>query len=64
VLFGSQLAPSEVGEVTLAQSVLARLPQGMPGLADRRFCGFALGTAARASGADLLWRIKKNMRLA
>jgi hypothetical protein len=35
VLFGSQLAPSEVGEVTPAQSVLARLPQGMLGLADR-----------------------------
>jgi hypothetical protein len=33
-------------------------------LADRQFFGFVLWNEARAGGADLLWRIKKNMRLA
>lgn len=64
VLFASQMAPYEVGEVTLAKSVLARLQPGMLCLADRPFFGFELWTTAQASGADLLWRIKKNMRLA
>lgn len=32
-------------------------------LADRQFFGFELWHQARASGADLLWRIKKNLRL-
>ena len=64
MLFASQMAPYEVGEVTLAQSVLARLQPGMLCLADRQFFGFGLWTTARTSGADLLWRIKKNMRLA
>ena len=32
-------------------------------LADRNFFGFALWNRARATGADLLWRVKKNLRL-
>jgi len=32
-------------------------------LADRNFFGFALWNGARATGADLLWRGKKNLRL-
>jgi len=32
-------------------------------LADRNFFGFALWNRGRASGADLLWRVKKNLRL-
>ena len=32
-------------------------------LADRQFFGFALWSLACGSGADLLWRVKKNMRL-
>jgi hypothetical protein len=32
-------------------------------LADRDFFGFALWNQARARGADLLWRVKKNLRL-
>jgi hypothetical protein len=64
VLFASQMAPCDTGEVTLAKSVLARLQPGMLCLADRQFFGFDLWSTARASGADLLWRIKKNLRLA
>ena len=64
VLFGSQMADCGTGEITLAKAVLARLEPGMLCLADRQFFGFALWNLARNSGADLLWRIKKNMRLA
>ena len=32
-------------------------------LADRNFFGFPLWKQAAATGADLLWRVKKNMRL-
>lgn len=64
VLFGSQMAGYATGEITLAKSALGGLEKGMLCLADRQFFGFALWTQAQASGADLLWRIKKNLRLA
>jgi hypothetical protein len=32
-------------------------------LADRSFFGFDLWQQARATGADLLWRVKRNLRL-
>ena len=64
VLFSSQMAGYTTGEITLAKSVLAGLRQGMLCLADRNFYGFDLWTQAQNTGADLLWRIKKNMRLA
>jgi IS4 transposase len=35
----------------------------MLGLADRNFFNYAMWNLARANGADLLWRIKKNTRL-
>jgi hypothetical protein len=64
VLFGSQMAGYATGETTLAKAVLAGLRKGMLCLADRQFFGFALWQAASATGADLLWRIKRNLRLA
>jgi hypothetical protein len=64
VLFASQMAGCATGEITLAKAVLAGLREGMLCLADRQFFGFALWTRAQATGADLLWRIKKNLRLA
>jgi len=63
VLFGTHLAGCHTGETTLAQGVIAALQKGMLCLADRNFFGFALWNQARARGADLLWRIKKNLRL-
>ena len=63
VLFGSQMAEYAIGETTLAQQVLPALRPGMLCLADRQFFGFQLWEQARATGADLLWRIKKNLRL-
>jgi hypothetical protein len=64
VLFGSQMAGYGTGEITLAKAVLGSLRPGMLCLADRQFFGFGLWNLARESGADLLWRIKKNLRLA
>jgi Insertion element 4 transposase N-terminal/Transposase DDE domain len=64
VLFASQMAAYGTGEIPLAKAVLPGLQKGMLCLADRQFFGFALWNEARAGGADLLWRIKKNMRLA
>jgi hypothetical protein len=63
VLFGTQVADYRTGEVTLAKTVLPALREGMLCLADRNFFGFELWTQASATGADLLWRIKKNLRL-
>jgi hypothetical protein len=64
VLFGSQMAGYGTGEITLAKTVLGNLQPGMLCLADRQFFGFGLWSLARETGADLLWRIKKNLRLA
>ncbi|HEV2247794.1 MAG TPA: IS4 family transposase [Terriglobia bacterium] len=63
VLFGTQLGGYHDGEVTLAHKVLSALKKGMLCLADRNFFGFDLWKKAHASGADLLWRVKRNLRL-
>lgn len=63
VLFGSRMADYHTGETTLAEQVLPSLRRGLLCLADRQFFGFALWNQARATGADLLWRVKKNLRL-
>ena len=63
VLFGAQPGSYAEGETTLAQAVLAALRPGMLCLADRQFFGAALWRAASATGADLLWRGKHNLRL-
>ena len=64
VLFGSQMDAYATGEITLAKTVLPCLRKGMLCLADRQFFGYELWKQARATGANLLWRVKKNMRLA
>jgi hypothetical protein len=63
VLFGTQLGGYTDGEITLAHQALPSLKKGMLCLADRNFFGFDLWKKARATGADLLWRVKKNLRL-
>jgi hypothetical protein len=64
VLFGTRLGGYAEGEITLAHKALPSLKKGMLCLADRNFFGFDLWKKARATGADLLWRVKKNLRLA
>jgi hypothetical protein len=63
VLFGARLGGFAEGETTLAHDVLTALRPGMLCLADRQFFGYVLWQAAAATGADLLWRVKHNLRL-
>lgn len=63
VLFGTRMDGFKTGEITLAKEVLGSLRQWMVCLADRNFYGFELWKQARGTGADLLWRVKKNLRL-
>lgn len=63
VLFGTEMGGYSTGEITLTKSVLKRLKPGMLCLADRNFLGYELWKQARATGADLLWRGKKHLRL-
>jgi len=63
VLFGARLGRFVDGETTLAQDALVALRPGTLCLADRQFFGYALWQAASATGADLLWRGKSNLRL-
>jgi Insertion element 4 transposase N-terminal/Transposase DDE domain len=58
VLFGSQMAGYKTSEIALTKAVLPLLQPGMLCLADRNFFGYALWDQARATGADLLWRVK------
>jgi Insertion element 4 transposase N-terminal/Transposase DDE domain len=63
VLFGARPGRLADGETALAYNVLTALRPGMLCLADRQFFGHALWQAATATGADLLWRVKHNVRL-
>jgi hypothetical protein len=63
VLFGTALGAYREGELTLAEEVIPHLCPGMLCLADRNFFSFYLWNQARATGADLLWRVKKNLVL-
>ncbi len=63
VLFGSQIGRYDTGEQTLAEEAVSPLRPGMLCLADRLFFSFKLWNKARATGGDLVWRVKKNMRL-
>jgi Insertion element 4 transposase N-terminal/Transposase DDE domain len=63
VLFATQMADYATSEIALAKAVLPSLKAGMLCLADRNFFGYAMWDQACATGADLLWRIKKNTRL-
>ena len=63
VLFGARLGRCADGEMTLAYDVVPALRPGMLCLADRYFFGYALWRAAAATGADLLWQVRCNLRL-
>lgn len=63
VLFGTQFGSYKTGEIALAKNALVSLKKGMLCLADRYFYGFDLWKQASSTGADLLWRMKKNILL-
>jgi hypothetical protein len=61
-IFDAVIGPYTTGENTLAQELVDRLTPGMVVLADRGFCGFPLWERAVATGADLLWRARSDMK--
>ena len=63
VLWAAQMDRYAVSELTLAERVVPALRQGMLCLADRFFPGYKLWPAATKRGADLLWRVRKDVRL-
>jgi hypothetical protein len=63
VLFATQMGGYSTGEITLAKQVIESLKPGMLCLADRNFLGYELWKQGQATGAELLWRGKKNLRL-
>jgi hypothetical protein len=63
VPFGTRPGRFADGETTLAHDALPAPRPGMLCLADRQFFGHALRRGAAATGADPLWRVKRNLRL-
>jgi len=63
VLFGAMIGGYRTGEAVLAREVVGRLAPGMLCLADRNFFSYNLWRRAAGAGADLLWRVKKNLAL-
>jgi hypothetical protein len=63
VVFDAAIGALHTGEHTLAREVFASLEAGMLLLADRGFFGVDLWQKAAASGADLLWRVRKDIVL-
>ncbi|GAB3147295.1 hypothetical protein GCM10027290_30360 [Micromonospora sonneratiae] len=63
VVFDAAIGPLRTGEHTLARAVFSSLRPGMLLLADRGFFGVDLWREAAATGADLLWRVRKDIVL-
>ena len=63
VLFGSRLGAYEKGETALCREVIPFLRKGMLCMGDRNFYGFKMWKEAKETAVDLLWRVKKNLRL-
>ena len=57
---GLEAGPYGTGEKPLARALFERLSPGMLCICDRYFYGFDLWEEARQTGAELLWRLKKN----
>ena len=62
VLFGAALGSYATGEITLAKQVVPHLGPGMLCLADRYFPGYALWKQTVETGAELVWRVRENIR--
>jgi hypothetical protein len=63
VLWAAQMDQFAVGENTLAKNVVTSLRPAMLCMADRLFFGYQLWKAAAKTGANLLWRVKRTVRL-
>jgi hypothetical protein len=63
VLWSVQMSGCRSDENSLVQLALSGLKPGMLCLADHYYPGYELWQQARQTGADLLWRARKNLRL-
>ncbi|MCY7287768.1 MAG: IS4 family transposase, partial [Cryobacterium sp.] len=63
VMFEAVIGPYTISENALSSELLTRLRPGMLCLADRGFYNFKAWQTASATGADLLWRVKDNLKL-
>jgi len=63
VLWAARMSKYRTDEITLARGVVPALRKGMLCLADRFFPGYKLWYTASQTGADLLWRTRRNARL-
>jgi len=63
LLCAAQMDKYSTDELTLAENVVPALKEGMLCLADRFFPSYKLWEKAAKTGADLLWRTRKNARL-
>lgn len=61
-IFDAEIDGCKTSEIEIARRLIARLTPGMLVLADRGFYGFRLWAQAAATGADLLWRVKTNLK--
>jgi hypothetical protein len=64
VVFDAAIGPLRTGEHTLAREVFRSVEEGTLLLGDRGFFGVDLWKTAAATGADLLWRVRKDIVLA
>ena len=63
VLWAARMSKYKTDELTLAEDVVPALQKGMLCLADRFFPSYKLWQRAAQTGAELLWRVRKNARL-
>jgi hypothetical protein len=63
VLWAARMDKYSTDELTLAEDVVPALRKGMLCLADRFFPSYKLWKSATHTGADLLWRTRKNARM-
>ena len=61
-IFDAVIGPYTTHEIELSRELVGRLQPGMLVLADRGFYGFHLWKQASATGADLCWRVKSNLK--
>ncbi len=62
-MFDAVIGPYTTSENAASAELLGRLEPGMLCLADRGFYSFKAWENARGTGADLLWRVKDNLKL-
>lgn len=61
-ILDATIGPCSTSEIELSRELAGRFKPGMLVLADRGFYGFRLWRQATTTGADLLWRVKTNLR--